>query len=192
MRSAKLIRAAKTGCIAMSAILCALGIVLIATPELSMRWIGVIVGIVLIVFGAVRLTGYFSRDLYRLAFQFDLAFGILQIVLGAVVLMHTEHILSLLCMVLGVAVLADGLFKVQTALDARRFGLKTWWLILALALFAVAAGLALVLHPAQSVRLLTVLLGVSLLTEGILSLSVALCAVKVIREKAPIIVEPEE
>lgn len=185
MRSTKIIRAAKTGYIAISAVLCALGILLMLKPDLSLSAIGVIAGVVLIAFGAVKLTGYFSRDLYRLAFQFDLALGILLIALGCVILFRPEHMMSFLCVVLGIAVLADGLFKVQTALDARRFGLRSWWLILSLAILAGVAGTALVLRPAEGARVLTMLLGVSLLAEGILNLSVALCAVKVVRHQRP-------
>ena len=83
MRSTGLIRAAKTGYIVLSLTLCALGLLLMLRPELSVALIGVIVGCVLVAFGVVKLIGYFSKDLYRLAFQFDLAFGILLLALGA-------------------------------------------------------------------------------------------------------------
>lgn len=181
MRSVKWICAAKAGYAAVSAALCAAGIAMMFRPEMSLSVIGALVGIALGVFGAVRLIGYFSRDLYRLAFQYDLALGILLLALSAVILLRPECAVSFLCVVLGVTVLADGLLKVQTALDARRFGLETWGLILALAIAAGVAGTVLALRPAQSAQALTVLMGVSLLAEGILSLCVALCAVKVVR-----------
>lgn len=136
MRSVKSIRAAKIGYIVVAAALCALGALLILKPDLSLSIIGTIAGIVLMAFGAVKLTGYFSRDLYRLAFQHDLALGILLIALSVVILIRPEHMMSFLCVVLGIAILADGLFKVQTALDARRFGLRSSWLILSLAIIS--------------------------------------------------------
>ena len=70
-------RAAKIGYIVMSAALCVLGILLICLPEVFSGLIGVLIGIILIVFGAVRMAGYFSKDLYRLAFQHDLTSGII-------------------------------------------------------------------------------------------------------------------
>ena len=75
-------------------------------------------------FGAVKLMGYFSRDLYRLAFQFDLAYGILLIVLGLIVLVRPVQLVSFFCLVLGICILADGLFKIQAASDSKRFGLR--------------------------------------------------------------------
>lgn len=191
MRSIKSIQAAKIGYIIISAILCTFGILLIAKPDLSLSLIGIIVGVVLIAFGIIKLIGYFSKDLYRLAFQFDLAFGILLIVLSIAILIRPENMMSFLCVILGVAILADGLFKIQTALDARRFGLRTWWLILSLAIIAGVIGIVLVLRPAESAQILTILLGIALLAEGILSLCVALCAVKIIRHQQPDVIEIE-
>lgn len=134
MRSTKIIRAAKTGYIILSAIFCGLGILLMTDPRLSVALIGDIVGIVLVAFGIIKLIGYFSKDLYRLAFQFDLAFGILLIALGLALLIKPESAMNILCMILGIEIIADGLFKIQTSLDAKRFGLNTWWLMLSLAM----------------------------------------------------------
>ena len=185
MRSVKLIRAAKAGYVALSAGFCLLGALLMLRPGLSIAVIGDIVGAALIAFGAVKLMGYFSKDLYRLAFQFDLAFGILLIALGLAILIRPNLAVNVLCIILGIEIIADGLFKLQTALDARRFGLERWWLILALALMAGAVGIVLVMNPAGGARAMTVLLGGALLAEGALNLSVALCAVKIIRNQQP-------
>ena len=76
-RSAIPMRIAKLGYMLLSVFFCGLGVYFIVKPENSVTTIGLIIGIALIVFGGVKLVGYFSRDLYRLAFQFDLQFGIL-------------------------------------------------------------------------------------------------------------------
>ena len=191
MRSTKMIRAAKIGYIILSAIFCGLGILLMADPRMSVALIGDIVGIVLVAFGIIKLVGYFSKDLYRLAFQFDLAFGILLIAMGLVLLIKPESAMNILCIILGIEIIADGLFKVQTSLDARRFGLNTWWLILSLAIIAGAIGAVLIFYPSESVRALTWVLGLSLLVEGVLNLCVALCAIKIIEHQRPDTIEAE-
>ena len=190
MRSVKLIRAAKTGYIVLSLILCALGLLLAAKPELSVTVIGIIVGCVLIAFGVVKLIGYFSKDLYRLAFQFDLAFGILLLALGAAVLFKPGRAMGTMCIILGIEIVADGLFKIQTALDARRFGLGSWWLILTLAVIAGVVGIMMIFSPSESSMVLTRLTGISLMAEGVLNLGIALCAVKIIEHQQPDIPEP--
>lgn len=180
---------AKTGYIVMSLVFCAAGVLFIAKPELSATAISRALGAAMIVFGAVKLVGYFSRDLFRLAFQYDLGFGLLLIALGVLVLTRPQRTLDFLFIALGVAILADGLFKVQIAVDAKRFGISAWWLTLVLAIAAGAVGLALVFRPWDSVRLLTVLLGAALLAEGILNLCVALSTVKIVDHQQPDVFE---
>ena len=180
---------AKTGYIVMSLVFCIAGGALIVRPGMSASLIGRVLGAAMILFGAVKLVGYCSRDLYRLAFQYDLGFGLLLIALGVLVLVRPTQVLDFLFTALGVAVLTDGLYKVQIALDARRFGISTWWLTLILAIATVGVGLALVFRPWDSARLLTILLGAALLAEGILNLCVAVSTVKIVSHQRPDVIE---
>lgn len=189
MRSTKIIRAAKAGYIALSVILLGVGVLLMVHPGLSVALIGDIVGAVLIAFGAVKIAGYFSRDLYRLAFQFDLAFGALLIALGLALVIKPESAVSALCVILGIETVADGLFKAQTAVDAHRFGLGTWWLILAMSVIAGAAGVTLIFYPSESAMALTRLMGLALGIEGLLNLCVGLCAIKIVEHQQPDVFE---
>lgn len=185
MRSVTPMRAAKVGYIVMSALFCVLGAVLLIRPDVSVRWIGRLLGIGMLIFGAVKLVGYFSRDLFRLAFQYDLAFGLLLMALGTMTLCHPGDAMSFLCVMFGIPVLADGLFKIQIALDSRRFGIRTWWLVMVLAALTCGIGILLVFRPWDGAQVLTMLMGISLLLDGILNLSVALCTVKIVRHQQP-------
>ena len=191
MRSIKPILAAKTCSIIVSTLFCLLGLLLLIYPGVSVSIVGIAAAIMLIVFGVTKLTGFFSRDLYRLAFQYDLASGILLVALGALLLMSPDRAMSLLCLVLGIAVAVDGWFKVQMALDARRFGLKSWWLILTTGVLTGLIGLVVAFRPTASAEVLMMLLGVSLLAEGLMTLCVTLCAVKIVRNQQPDVIEGE-
>ena len=178
-------RAAKTAYIIISVLFCVLGAVLFVIPEVSLPWIGRLVGVSMIVFGVIKLTGYFSRDLFRLAFQYDLAFGILLIAVGIITLAHPGEAISFLCVMFGIPLLADGLFKIQISIDAKRFGIRSWWVVLSLALLTCIIGALLVLRPADGAELLTMLVGLALFLDGVLNLSVAVCTVKIIRHQRP-------
>lgn len=190
-RSMTPMRVAKTGYVVMSVVFCVVGVLFIALPARSAVMIGRVLGAAMVVFGAVKLVGYFSRDLYRLAFQYDLEFGILLIALGVIVLLRTDGVMDFICIAAGVAILADGLFKIQIAIDSRRFGIRDWWLILALAVVAGGVGLMLIFRPWESVQVLTVLLGAALLAEGVLNLCVALSAVKIVKNQQPDVIETD-
>ena len=119
MRSVTPMRVAKIGYIVISLVLCGFGIMLIVNPEISLAAFGVFTGVCLIVFGAVKIIGYLSKDLYRLAFQYDLAFGILMIALGIMVILEPNNVIDTICVAIGIAFLTDGLLKIQIAIDAR-------------------------------------------------------------------------
>ena len=90
---------------------------------------------------------------------------------------------------LGVAILTDGLFKVQISVDSKRFGIPTWWLTLLMAVVTGVVGLTLVFRPWDSARLLTRLLGAALLCEGVLNLCVAVSTVKIVGNQQPDVIE---
>lgn len=191
MRSVTPMRIAKIGYIVMSVMFCVAGALFIALPDISITMIGISMGIAMIVFGIVKLVGYFSRDLFRLAFQFDLELGILLLVLGLIVLIRPDDLMTFICIALGISILTDGLFKVQIALDSKRFGIKSWWVILALAVVTGTIGVFLIFRSAKSAQFLTVLLGVSILAEGILNLYTVISTVLIIKHQQPDVIEIE-
>ena len=175
-----------------SALFCVLGVVLFVMAERCVPWIGRALGIGMVVCGAVKLGGYFSRDLFRLAFQYDLAFGILLAAVGVITLCHPGEAMTFLCVMFGIPVLADGLFKIQIAMDSRQFGIRNWWLVLVLAALTCVVGVVLVFRPMTGVRALTALMGLSLLCDGVLNLSVALCTVKIVDHQRPDVIETDD
>lgn len=189
MRSVTPMKIAKIGYIVMSVVFCAVGLLFVFRPGLSLKMLGRALGIAMIVFGCIKLVGYFSRDLFRLAFQYDLQFGILLIALGVIICMRSVNAMNFIFIAMGVAILADGLFKVQIALDSRRFGIGSWWLIFLLAVLTGFVGLMLVFRPVESASVLTVLLGIALFAEGILSLCVVVSTVKIVENQWPDTVE---
>ena len=183
--SNKYIQAAKSGYIIVSVLLCMLGAALIADSTFSVLLLCRLSGLLLVLFGAIRIVGYVSKDLYRLAFQYDLAFGILLIALGALMMLRTDKMANVLFSILGIYVLADALLKVQIAIDAKAFGIDSWWLILAAAVVAGVAGFLLVLRPSESAGAVMISLGAALLAEGALNFITILAAVKIVRRRGP-------
>ena len=185
MRSVTPMRTAKAGYIAMSVMLMAAGAVLIAAPDTLASAMCSVLGIASAVFGGVKIASYFSKDLFRLAFQHDLAEGILLMILGVTAAVKPELFLGFIGVIFGVCVLADGLLKIQTAIDAKVFGVSKWWLILAAAIAADIAGFFLIINPVDSAAVVAVILGVTLVMEGLLNLITVLVAVKIVKNQLP-------
>ena len=191
MRSVVPMRVAKIGSIILSLLLCFIGLGLIINPDYSITVMGNAAGAAMIGFGIIKIIGYFSKDLYRLAFQYDLAFGLLIICVGIMVILEPDNIIDTLCVAIGIAALMDGFLKVQISIDAKSFGIKKWWLILTAALAAIVIGILLLFRTAQSARILVMFLGISLLCQGILNLITAILTVKIIKNQYPDIIEAD-
>lgn len=189
MESIKILKIARNGYIVMSVLFCILGAYLIVFPDFSARIFCILVGVLLILNGIIKIIGYFSKDFYCLAFQFDLAFGILMIAIGTIVIIRSKVMVNLIFAVFGVMILADALFKIQMSVDARRFGLGLWWRILAVAVLTGIFGAVLLVRPFEGSRVMMILIGISILLEGILNLCVAVYTIKLIQNHASTVID---
>ena len=111
MDALKQLKLAKNGYIIMSVLFMVLGACLIIWPDCSMAVFCTAVGIMLIVYGLIKILGYFSRDIYCLAFQFDLAFGVLMAAVGIIIIVRRNVVVNLIFGIFGLLILADALFK---------------------------------------------------------------------------------
>ena len=189
MRSVKPMKTAKMGYIIISILMCILGITLIIFPQFSASVLGTLCGIMFLAFGIVKLVGYFSKDLFRLAFQFDFEFGILLIVLGIILLVHPGSLVNFICIAFGISVLGDGLFKIRISGEAKKFGIEKWWISFSMAIITSVLGLILIFRPGEGSSLLMILLGITLLCEGVLSLSTVITMVKIINYQQPDVID---
>ena len=170
----KLIRCAKAGYIVSAVAFMALGLILTIWPEMSMITISYAAGAIVLASGIVRIVGYFSKDLYSLAFQFDLALGIFTVLIGIVFLLHPQWLISAIPFFVGIFVLVNGLFTFQTSLDSKRFGMKYWWVMLIFSVLSSALGIVLIIDPFTGAGVLTILVGVTMMCTGVEKLFLAL------------------
>ena len=178
----KLIRCAKAGYIVSAVAFMALGLILTIWPEMSMITISYAAGAIVLASGIVRIVGYFSKDLYSLAFQFDLALGIFTVLIGIVFLLHPQWLISAIPFFVGIFVLVNGLFTFQTSLDSKRFGMKYWWVMLIFSVLSSALGIVLIIDPFTGAGVLTILVGVTMMCTGVEKLFLALYTIVITRK----------
>ena len=156
MDALKQLKLAKNGYIIMSVLFMVLGACLIIWPDCSMAVFCTAVGIMLIVYGLIKILGYFSRDIYCLAFQFDLAFGVLLAAVGIIIIVRRNVVVNLVAILTGVL------------------------------------GFLLLIRPFEAAEIMMILVGVSVLFEGILNLCVAIYTVKIIKNQKQDIIDMDE
>lgn len=128
--------------------------------EIDMNLSTAVAGILLILYGVNKIIGYLSKDLYCLAFQYDLSCGVLLIVVGICDLVFRSRVGAYLFIGSGLLVLLDSLLCIQMAIDAKRFGLPAWKGILSLSVIAGILGAVSVIANTQLAA------GLALLGEG--------------------------
>lgn len=160
-----------------------LGLFFMLKPDVALVTMCRICGIFFLAYGLVRLFGYFSKDLFQLAFQFDFALGVFSLVIGVILLVRVDRIVELFPVCIGICILIDGVFKLQTALDARKFGIERWWIILIIAIAVAFTGFCLTILPRTTTEFLVRLLGFNLCLDGILNFWVVLKTVNILRRK---------
>lgn len=162
--------------LAISVIMVALGICMVAQPGNSASLICIAIGIALLVVSALMIIRFLSAEEKTLSMQIILAIAVVIAIFGIFMLFRPKWILSLLNVMIGIAILIDGIFKVIKALDAKKLSLAKWWVVLLLALVTCGLGLLLILNPFSGAELLMIFIGIILIVEGVQNIWVGLYA----------------
>ena len=141
----------------MTICLIALGAALLFAPQLGLRTLCVVYGVFLIVYGVTKLSGYFA------------------------IIEKSEYIIEILSTAIGIFMLVDAALKIQTAVEAKRFGIERWWLILVMSFVVAFVGILLLVTPFETVGMIVRLIGLNLSLDGILNLFVVRNTVETIR-----------
>jgi len=181
MDSLRTLKIARNGYIVIALVICAFGAGLLVNPGWPTDILIRSLGLIFMADGVIKMIGYFSKDFYCLAFQYDFAFGILMAALGLLILIRGETYSRMLYVVLGLVILTDALFRIQMSLDAKKFGLSLWWRILLVAVLTGILGMILVVDPYNGEGgAARTLVGAAVVLEGILNLCVAVYTIKIL------------
>lgn len=172
------LRFARDGYILISILFYITAVCYMALPALPPMWLCWISGGILIAYGVIKIVGFFAEDLYCLAFQDDLALGILMLILGAGLLVFNLRVADFIPVGVGWLALLDSLFKVQMSRDAKSFGLRQWKVILGVGILTAALSVVLIFFCPPSTTWGHYITGVVLVAEGVMNHCVVLLTVK--------------
>lgn len=180
MHSAVPMRIAKFGHVVLAGFLLVLGVLLLVDPTFPVIAWKTMCGVFLILLGAIKITGYLSKDIYRLAFQYDFIYGFMLIGIGMIFLIRPSLTVESVGLLIGIFVFSDGIIKIQVARHAKRFGIPLWWMIFVLAVLATIAGLFVALYPTDSETFLIRFMGAVFMLEAVMSACTVLSSVRVV------------
>ena len=127
-----------------------LGIVALVIPETMEKSLGYLIGVVLIVGGAVSMISYLLRDAHQNYYHNDFLHGLIGIAAGILVLNKVEFIISVIPFLMGALILVSGCSKLQDVIDMKRLEYGNWVAMLAFAVVNVVLGIVLMCNPFQT------------------------------------------
>lgn len=143
-----------------------LGIVALVLPETMEKTLGYMIGVVLVLAGAVSMICYLLRDAHQNYYHNDFLHGLIGIGLGIVVFYKVDIIIALVPALLGVMVLISGFGKLQDVIDMKRMEYGNWIVMLIMAVINVIFGMILIFYPNSAANLLFRLIGIGLIFSG--------------------------
>lgn len=147
-----------------------LGLVLVIWPDAAKMAVSYLIGAALVIIGVIQIVRYFVYEVRLDLFRYDFVSGLILLGAGVFLLMRPELIVGFLPVLLGIAIVVDGAVKVQQGMDLLRAGYRRWWLVLLMAVLALAAGIVLLINPFKAASTLVLLIGIVLIYDGITDL----------------------
>ncbi|MCI9086964.1 MAG: hypothetical protein HFJ32_00100 [Clostridia bacterium] len=123
-----------------STIFAIIGIVLIASPEATITIISTILGLTLIAFGGYKVIEYLRNKGYD-AYTYDLAYGIIAIILGIVAMVYHQEIGTIFRILIGLWIIYSSVIRVTLSLKLKTTKSKVWIYSLIIALVMLTCGI---------------------------------------------------
>ena len=163
----RLLKQVKWETLLSSSLYIVLGVVALVIPDTMVKTLGYLIGILLIVAGAVSMICYLLREASQNYYRNDFGYGLVGIAVGILFLYKVEWIISLVPVILGILVVASGCRKLQDVIDMKRLGYGNWVAVLILAAVNVVLGVALIANSLDAALLFLQLVGAGLIFSGV-------------------------
>lgn len=148
------------------------GIVLLFLPNLSNKVVGIITGVIFIIFGITTAYKYLKRDGAKI-YSLNLVFAILYLILGLVIIIFPFSVIEFVTVCLGLFLVVNGAIEINYGLWLKRGGSKAWLVTLVAGILLVILGIMIVFNPFTAFAL-TQITGAFLIISGIINLSDAI------------------
>lgn len=169
-----------TGVTFSSVLLMIVGILFISKPGDIIEMISSVIGVVIIIFGILALIRNYTlkSKLYKL----DLVYGIICIVSGTILIRSTEAVASVLPIILGVWMIINSCFKIQSAFLLKEQNNKIWIRVIVMGIATLALGIFFVINPFKGAEFLMQLIGYMLVLYSAIDIISAVTLKKTIKK----------
>jgi uncharacterized membrane protein HdeD (DUF308 family) len=143
-----------------------LGLIVALHPSGSLNVIAVLIGVLLLIWGIVDLVRVFDRSEPNRVWL-GIA-GLLQVVIGVVLIRHLNLTVALVGLVIGITWIVQGLAGLVTGFSGGSREGRGWWIFFGFV--SLIAGIVVTAVPTTSVTVLAVLVGIWFIVQGLMEI----------------------
>lgn len=144
-----------------------LGLGLVVWPDRSVSLMCSLLGGALLIFGLLYIIGWFSSKRRAGSPAVMVIPGVVLAGLGVWLMTSSESVITLIQYVFGAMILFHGVLDLQGAISLAGRRYARWWLDLLLAVLTLGLGALILINPFGTFAALVMLIGVSLVYDGV-------------------------
>ena len=146
------------GSIIVDVLIIILGIFFMTNPTVGPASTLMLIGILLLVSGVASIIKYIINP--NKIIKFELAYGLLSIILGALAIFKPFTIEMLIVVLVGIWLIVSSILKLVIALELRKIKENTWIFDLTVSILVIIIGIMIIVNPFKSSMVLSVYIGV--------------------------------
>ena len=152
-----------------SIVIALVGAVLLFMPKLSNKLIGVIMGLLFILYGIITIYKYITRNGAKL-YSLNLLYGIIILLIGVIIVLVPFSVTSFLTICLGLYLIIIGINKVTYGIWFKIGNHSSWLITLVIGIMLIFFGILILSNPFSSLTI-TRLVGAFLILASILDIT---------------------
>ena len=146
-----------------------IGLIMVVAPGISLRTIGIVVGIYIIVHGVALIAlPFMSRIIYNPFF--GIMSGLLSIILGIILLAMPNILSTIFAIALGIWIILSSVDIISMAIVSRK-EYSSWGLLLLLGIIDLVCGVIILFNPFASSISIVVLGGIIIMVHSIINIA---------------------
>lgn len=127
--------------ILMDVLFAIIGIFMIANADFATKIISYILGGIFCVYGVIRLIDYFRSKGNNDFYNYDLAYGIIAIIIGLMIIIFSNEIESLFRIMIGAWIIYSGILRLTLSLKLHNAKVSIWIVSLILSIIMIVGGI---------------------------------------------------
>lgn len=162
----KIMKKTGWGSLLTSIIFAILGIVLIVNPQGTLKVVAYVFGAIFMLIGIYKIISYFVAKGKYDFFNYDLAFGIIAIIIGLATIVYMKQIGTVLRVIIGIWIIYSAIIRINLSAKLKMVDSRMWASCLILAILMLIAGLYILFTP----NTILVTIGIVILIYSILDI----------------------